>query len=286
VSAFGFLLHQERPEAVELGKMLASWLVDRGHEVRLLSTDALRIGRPELGVDPDEFAVGLDLVVGLGGDGTILRAVELCSDEGVVVLGVNLGQLGYLATVEPTQAKAAIKRFLAGAYHVEERMRLAVHIRRADGTVHVVRSALNEAIVERSDLGHTVRIEVALDGEPFTPYVADGVIIATPTGSTAYAMSARGPIVDPRYLAQVLVPVSPHMLFDRALVLDPTTLVSLRCGGHRPAHLSVDGRSEGLLEPGDAIECTASDVPAQLLDVGGAGFHQVLKSKFGLHDRV
>lgn len=127
----------------------------------------------------------------MGGDGTILRAVELCSDEGVVVLGVNLGQLGYLATVKPTQAKAAIKRFLAGAYHVEERMRLAVHIRRADGTVHVVRSALNEAIVERSDLGHTVRIKVALDGQPFTPYVADGVITATPLRARRHMRSAH-----------------------------------------------------------------------------------------------
>jgi len=285
MSAFGFLLHSERALAADLGRELTEWLTGRGHEVRLFDVDALRIGRPDVGWGADELVVGLDLLVGIGGDGTMLDAVGIAAPCDVPVLGINVGQLGYLTTVEPADARAALKRFLAGAYVIEERMRIAVDIVRSDGTVEPYTAALNEVLLGRSALGHTVRIDVELDGESFTPYVADGLMVATPTGSTAYALSARGPIVDPRHRAQVLVPVSPHMLFDRALVLDPETVVRLTVSGVRPAHLSVDGHSCGGLTVGDSVLCTADPVPARLVRFGPSSFHRVLKTKFGLSDR-
>lgn len=285
MASFGFAIHAHRSEASALGADLIDWLVDRGHEVRLRSDDAQRCSREEFAVDDDELAIGLDLMVGLGGDGTVLDAVHLASDEDVPVLGVNLGQLGYLTSVEPSGARVSLKRFLAGSYVVEERMRVDVQIRRSDGSQSWAGAGLNEAILERSDLGHTVRIEVGLDGEEFTPYVSDAVMVATPTGSTAYAFSARGPIIDPRHHAQLLVPVSPHMLFDRALVLQPETEISLTVRGHRDAHLSVDGRSTGLLSDGDSIVVRKAEHSARLVTSGGPDFHQILKSKFGLADR-
>jgi len=287
MSAFGFLLHSERGLAAELGAELADWLTERGHEVRFTVPDARRLGRPDDGFAIDELALGLDLMVGIGGDGTMLDAVGAAAATEVPVMGINVGQLGYLTTVEPAGARSSLKRFLAGAYGIEERMRLAARIERTDGTVENVASALNELVVERFELGHTARINVELDGEAFTPYVADGVIVATPTGSTAYAFSARGPIIDPRHRAQLLVPVSPHMLFDRALVLAPDAEVRLVVAGGRPAHLSVDGHSCGTLEPGDAIVSTADAVPARLIRFGrpNVHHHQVLKAKFGLPDR-
>lgn len=285
MSAFGFLLHTERELAADLGLDLEAWLVERGHEVRFTHADARRLDRPASGFADDEIGVGLDLMVGIGGDGTMLDAVGMATLSEVPVLGVNVGQLGYLTTVEPAAARSALKRFLAGAYVIEERMRITTRIEHADGSTESADSALNEVLLERSELGHTVRIDVALDGEAFTPYVADGVILATPTGSTAYAFSARGPIVDPRHRAQVLVPVSPHMLFDRAMVLAPDAAVRLAVAGTRPAHLSIDGHSGGILEPGDAIVCTADPVPARLVRLGPPGFHRVLKSKFSLPDR-
>jgi len=286
VRSFGFLLHTERELAARLGTDLAAWLTERGHEARFTHRDAARLGRAD-GFADDEIGVGLDLMVGIGGDGTILDAVSIAAPAEVPVLGINVGQLGYLTSVEPSGATASLKRFLAGAFVTEERMRLGTVVRRADGTVESVDPALNEVVLERAELGHTVRINVELDGAAFTPYVADGVIVATPTGSTAYAFSARGPIVDPIHRAQVLVPVSPHMLFDRALVLAPDTLVRLVVAGGRPAHLSIDGHPFGNLEPGDAIECTAADVPARLIRFGqpAVHHHQVLKSKFALPDR-
>lgn len=287
MSAFAFLLHSERELAATLGTELADWLVDRGHEVRLVPADAERLGRPDLAFEHDDLAVALDLMVGIGGDGTMLDAVSLAAPAGVPVLGVNVGQLGYLTTVEPTGARSALKRYLAGAYVIDERMRLGVTIGRADGSSERTPAALNEIVLERAELGHTVRIDVELDGAPFTPYVADGVIVSTPTGSTAYAFSARGPIVDPGHRAQVLVPVSPHMLFDRALVLGPDTRVRLVVAGTRTAHLSVDGHSGGELGVGDAIVCSADPVPACFVrfEAPASHHHQVLKAKFALPDR-
>jgi NAD+ kinase len=285
VSAFAFLLHTDRELAARLGAELADWLTDRGHEVRFTHADAKRLDRADAGFGEDEIAIGLDLMIGIGGDGTMLDAVRIASPSGAPVLGVNVGQLGYLTTVEPAAARASLKRFLAAGHIIEERMRISARIERTDGSVEVADSGLNEILLERAELGHTIRIDVTLDGEPFTPYVADGVMLATPTGSTAYAFSARGPIVDPRHRAQVLVPVSPHMLFDRALVLAPDAVVRLAVAGGRPAHLSVDGHSGGTLDPGDVIVCTADAMPARLVRFGPPSFHRVLKTKFGLPDR-
>ncbi len=247
--------------------------------------DAKRCGMPELGWDERELIVGLDLLMGFGGDGTILRAVDLGSDDGVPVLGVNVGQLGYLTVVEPTDVRMALKRFLSGSYDVEERMRLASEVQRADGTAEPLPTALNEVVVERSAPGHSVRLEVSLDGAPFTSYVTDGLIVATPTGSTAYAFSVRGPIIAPRHRAILLTPVSPHMLFDRSLVLEPDTEVRLRVEGPRGSQVAVDGRGIVAAGEGDTVVCTAARAAARLVIFGRRDFHRVLRSKFGLADR-
>ena len=145
--------------------------------------------------------------------------------------------------------------------------------------------ALNEAVVEKTQSGHTVRMLVRIGGEVFTSYAADGLIVATPTGSTAYSLSARGPIVSPRHRALLLTPVSPHMLFDRSLILDPGETLSLEVIGHRPATLSVDGTSVGELEEGDTVDCSPADRSARLVTFGRRNFHRILKAKFGLSDR-
>jgi NAD+ kinase len=147
------------------------------------------------------------------------------------------------------------------------------------------RLALNEAVLERTPAANTVRLAVTLDGEFFTTYAADGLIVATPTGSTAYAFSVRGPIVAATHRSLQLTPVSPHMLFDRTLILDPTTIVRIEVSGDRPAALSVDGRTVGALHDGDAVVCTASAHTARLVTFGPRDFHAVLKAKFGLNDR-
>lgn len=286
MATVGLVLHHEREQAAELARSASKWLGDRGHGVRLPEPDAGLAGLEDRAVPEAELAAGLDLAVSLGGDGTMLRAVDLVAEAGVPVLGVNVGQLGYLTQVEPDDLEPSLDCFLAGGHTVEERMLLDVAVDASpgwEGPAHHL--ALNEAVVEKTPMGHTVRLAVAIDDDFFTTYAADGLIVATPTGSTAYAFSARGPIVEPEHRALLLVAVSPHMLFDRTLVLGPSRRLRLEVSGHRPATLSVDGRNLGPLAPGDAIVCTAAGRSARIVTFGPRDFHRILKEKFGLNDR-
>ena len=279
--------HQERHEASDLARAAAAWLAARGHDAWMLPEDAKALDTSELA--SHRPVTDARLVLSLGGDGTTLRAVDLVSRFGVPVLGVNVGLLGYLNEIEPAGMLGALEGFLAERHTIEERMLLEVTVRRRRGGVFEAEPAmraLNEVVVERDEPGHTIRIRVHIDGAGFIAYAADGLIVATPTGSTAYSLSARGPIVSPRHRALLVTPVSPHMLFDRSLVLDPAETVDLELIGHRRAGFSIDGRHGGALEQGDVLACRASDVPARLVRFPGARpFHQILKSKFGLTDR-
>ncbi len=276
------MLHTQRAAAVGKAQQIVSWLHDLGHECVLPDDEAKVVGVPECGVDVDVIGEGVDLAVSLGGDGNMLRVVRCVADHGVPVLGVNFGQLGYLTEIEPGDAIAAIERFFAGAHQVEERMRLGVQV---EGLDDPILPGLNEVVVEKVDPGRTVRLEVELNGDFFTTYAADGLIVATPTGSTAYSLSARGPIVDPMHRALLLTPVASHSLFDRSLVLSPEDCVRIRVLEDREALVAVDGNVVARLEVGQAVVCSAADTPACLVSFGGKDFHRTLKSKFGLADR-
>ena len=210
----------------------------------------------------------------------MLRAVDLVAGSGVPVLGVNVGHLGYLSEVEPAGVADALERFFRGDFGVEERMTLQVEVEAGEGRLE--RTALNEAVLERTLTGHTVRLGVAVNGEHFYTCAADGLIVATPTGSTAYNLSARGPIVSPRQRAIIVTPVSPHTLFDRSLVLGPEEFVRVEVLEGRPAALVVDGLNMSVLSPGDAVKCRAGAHDARFVTFDGRNFHQILKAKFGL----
>jgi NAD+ kinase len=232
------------------------------------------------------LADGLDLAVSLGGDGTMLRTVDLVCGTGVPVLGVNVGHLGYLTEVDPDGLRAGLKRFFAGDYRIEERMTLLIEVIGASSdTDTVVFRALNDAVLQRTTSGHTIRLSVTLGGEPFLTYAADSMIVASPTGSTAYNLSARGPIVSPRARLLLVTPVAAHMLFDRALVLAATEVVGMELIEGRQAELVVDGQSRGVLVSGDLVRCRAGDHDARLVTFGERDFHHILKQKFGLSDR-
>ena len=284
MAAVGLVLHHERTQAADLAREAAAWLQDEGHSVRLPRPDADLAGLASLGCEDGSLGSGLDVAVSLGGDGTMLRTVDLVAGDGVPIIGVNVGQMGYLTDIEPAGTRAAIERFLAGERTVEERMLLTVTVERA-GAPTEEHLAFNEAVLEKTPMGHTVRLAVEVDDQFFTTYAADGLIVATPTGSTAYAFSARGPIVAPTHRALLLTPVSPHMLFDRSLVLDPAARLRVIVQGHRTATLSVDGRNLGELSEGDHVTCTAAERSARLVTFTPRAFLSILKAKFGLEDR-
>ena len=285
MATIALVVHQDRPEATAVALETITWLMSIGHEVILPSVEAVRLGRSDLGIEDAELGSRASVAVSLGGDGTMLRTVALVARNDVPVIGVNFGQLGYLTDVEPDGVRTALEQFLAGDYTLEERMMLEVTIAGATRVDSSAVLALNEAVVEKTASGNTVRLDVELDGAFFTPYAADGLIVATPTGSTAYAFSARGPIVEPTHRALLLTPVSPHMLFDRTLILDDDSTIRLTVSDHRPAALVIDGRPLGDLLPGDTVTCRASGTVARLVMFGPRDFHAILKAKFGLADR-
>lgn len=279
MSTIGIVPHRSRAEAAALAKELIDDLVADGHDVRVPDDDARAAGLGQWSVPHDAFAAGLSVAVSLGGDGTMLHTVQLVGRSGVPVLGVNAGHLGYLTEVDGADARDAVARVLRGEYAVEPRMTLAVTV---DGVTH---HALNEAVVEKTLSGHTVRVAVAINDRPFTTYAADGLIVTTPTGSTAYNLSARGPIVSPAHRAIVLTPVSAHMLFDRSMVFGPDEHLRLEICEGPPAVLVVDGKQLSELACGDAVTCRAGDYDVNLVVFGGRDFHGILKRKFGLADR-
>lgn len=286
MATVGLIVHEMRDDAKTAARELGDWLEANGHALAILAENADEVAQTHAKVRPREsFAEGVELVVSLGGDGSMLRAVELAAPHDVPVLGVNFGQLGYLTEVEPPGMMSAVQQILDQQVEIELRMRVAVAVHRTDGEIIEVDAGLNEALVERDQSGRTVRLGVSIDGEFFTTYNADGVIVATPTGSTAYSLSARGPIVAPLHEALIVTPVSPHQLFDRSLLLRPTSTVDIEVLPDRSASLSVDGRSLLQLDPGDRVRCTQSPQPARIVSLRGSDFLQVLKTKFGLNDR-
>ena len=278
-------LHPERSQAAAVAGEVIAWLLDHGYGVRLLHEDAEALGRVDLAVPDEHLGVDAVLALSLGGDGTMLRTFDLVRANEVPVLGVNIGQLGYLTEFEPAEAVAATEKALTGQLPVEERMMVAARIQRRDGSIEGPWLGLNEAVLEKKAQGHTIRLHVELDGDHFATYAADGLIVSTPTGSTAYSLSARGAIVDPIHRALQLTPVAPHMLFDRSLLLRPDSDVRITVAGDRAANLSVDGRSVAALADGDVMIASEADAVVKLVTSGNRSFHQVLKQKFGLKDR-
>lgn len=280
MAAVALVPHRLRPEALALARQAIGWLEARSHQVRVPEEDARTDELRAHACPSDKLTSDLDLAVSLGGDGTMLHAVDLVAGSDVPVLGVNVGHLGYLTEVEPAGLTDALDRFLAGDYLVEDRMSLEVEVHAPEGTY--ARSCLNEAVLEKTVSGHTIRLAVGINGREFHAYAADGLIVATPTGSTAYNLSARGPIMSPLLRAMVVTPVSPHSLFAHPFVLGPDDSLDVEVLDGRSAALVLDGRDLGPLAPGVTVTCRAAPHDARFVSFGERDFFQILRAKFGL----
>jgi NAD+ kinase len=211
-----------------------------------------------------------DMLVIAGGDGSVLRAGNLCAPSSVPILGVNLGTIGFLIQVEREEWREYFDKLLNGEAWIENRMMLHVeHIR--TGEVLGTWDALNEAVVGRGQNLRPIRLSASVDGRQLTSYVADGLIASTPTGSTAYALAAGGPILPPELRNILLVPIAPHLSVDRAVVLSEGSMVSMQINGEN-AVLSVDGQSSILLMEDDHVDVCAAEVTAQFVRFGDPGY--------------
>lgn len=221
---------------------------------------------------------GTDLVIALGGDGTMLRAGHVCAPLGIPLIGINHGNFGFLIELGPDEWQQTLPRLVSGEYSTEKRMLLQVELWRGDKVVGTWQ-ALNEAMVGRGRVVRPVHLNASLDGHPLTTYVSDGVIISTPTGSTAYALAAGGPILPPTLRNLLLLPVAPHLSVDRALVLAEGASITVELARGDEAVLSVDGQPPEAMELGDRVAVRASEHSLRFLRFREASyFYQRLLS--------
>jgi NAD+ kinase len=278
VERVGFVVHAGRQAALSSADQLIGWLRERGVVTRSLKGEVAGSDEERL---PEGFADGLDLVVSIGGDGTLLRAAELASRADAPVLGVKVGRLGFLTEVEPEDAPGFLEQILGGKMILEERMALVAVPRDAPWTEEAW--ALNEVILEKRARHRLITLRARIGGEHVTTFSADGGIVATPTGSTAYSFSTRGPIVSPRLECLLLTPVSPHMVFDRSIVVPADELLELEVVGEEPGLLSADGRPGLEMPLGSSIVVRRAERPARLVRQGNSpSFFSLVREKFSL----
>jgi NAD+ kinase len=280
----GMLLKRGKSEAAEIASQLAPWLRDKGHEAWLVAHE----GEPRvLGAEPidqSEVCERIDLLLVLGGDGTLLHGASLVADRSIPILGVNLGHLGFLTSCAPEDAQVALERALRGEMAVEERLRLRCDIVRANGE-RVVKFACNDAVVSQGALARLIELEAFLDGNLVTRYRADGLIVSTPTGSTAYNLAAGGPIVAPDVRAVVITPICPHTLTNRPLVAPASSRLAIRLGGEAEHVLvTIDGQWATKMGPGDTVEISQASPPLFLYRPSESDF-DVLRHKLSWGER-
>ncbi len=291
------VVHASRPAAVRNARLVVDLLTAAGVTVRILAPEAAAldcVGADVVPAAPDA-AADAEMVIVLGGDGTLLRAAEMARPAGAPLLGVNLGHVGFLAETEPDDLAGAVTQVVEHRYSVEERMTVDVTVRYDGVTTNTW--ALNEASVEKVARGRMIELVTEIDGRPLSRWACDGVVCATPTGSTAYAFSAGGPIVWPEVETLLMVPISAHALFAGPMVVSPRSVLAVEVIGSSggPGHDGVsgwgqtvggvlwcDGRRSVDLAPGARVEVRRGAVPVRLARLHHASFTDRLVAKFAL----
>ncbi len=275
--------HTGRKDSTEHARTVAADLIRAGFTVRVVAGEAVDLDLP--GVVPvsgPTAAEGAEIVLALGGDGTFLRAAELARPATTPLLGINLGRVGFLAEAEISDLNVAVQDVVARAYTVQERLTLDVTVE-LRGEVTARSWALNEVSVEKGTRERMLEVRVDVDGRPLSRYGCDGVICATPTGSTAYAFSAGGPVVWPGVAAILLVPISAHALFGRALVTAPSSVITVAVDPQAaPAVLFCDGRRLFNVAPGAVVTVRQGQQPVRVAQLRPRPFTDRLVAKFGL----
>ncbi len=277
------LPHTGKEKALELARRLIDRFGRDGVGVWLDGEAAALLGRPDLAGSEEELArAGFALAI--GGDGAFLKAARLAAPHGVPILGVNVGRLGFLTAVEPSSVDEAIDRVLRGEYELEERLMLQAVLVRGGKPLRTY-FGLNDAVVTRGVFARLVELEAYVGEELVGSFVGDGIIVATPTGSTAYSLSAGGPILHPELQALVLTPICPHTIGARTLVTLPGETVRIRLA-HPTTHskdamLTVDGQAGEALLPGDEVQVARAPMRARLLRLEGRSFYTLMQARLG-----
>jgi NAD+ kinase len=273
----------DRPPGLPATARALAWLEKHRIKVRLRPADARRLRRPELGYAEGQLAQGADLVLSLGGDGAMLAASRLAARSGIPVLGLHLGGLGFLTQASGLSPEEALERTLSGRYKIEQRMMLSAQVVRGGKRVQSL-LALNDIVVRNGAFSRLVRLTAKVNGRFLAVFPADGIIVSTPTGSTAYSLSAGGPIVEPTADVMLLTPICPHALAARPLVLPARERVEIEVPALAPEEqvmVTADGQVGFCLASADAINVRRAPRSVKVVSLGDLGFYERLRGKLG-----
>lgn len=279
MKTIAILLNPDKKDAVDLVRTLVPRLQDRGANV-VMERDAARVTEwPQFAGDAKRLTSS-DFALVLGGDGTLLRASRLMAPAGVPMLGIRFGKFGFMTDVEPNAAEKAIDCVLEGRHQIEERIMLRAGVQRA-GREIATATALNDAVIHKGPLARMLRLEAYVSEKYIATYQADGLIIATPTGSTAYSLSAGGPLVTPDLNVTIITPICPHTLNVRPLIVSSRQIVKVVISGdtEEVVMLTVDGQVGLPLEEGDEVLVGEAEYTASLITVDGVTFYDKLQSR-------
>ena len=266
------------PRVAEPMTLLVRHLTKAGIEV--FAADDMTIDLPVTRIAESKLAGNADLMIAIGGDGTMLYAGNLSRRSNIPLLGVNRGRLGFLADVSPDEMLTSVDHILDGDYTCESRLLLDAQLTRADGSTTAA-TALNDVVVQRRETGRMIDLVTSIAGIYVNTHSGDGLIVATPTGSTAYALSCGGPIIEPQLDAVVVVPICPHTLTDRPIVVAAGQIIEIRLLRREDtgAEVTIDGDTIGAIEPDDVITVSTADTRLQLIHPPGHDFFGILRSK-------
>jgi NAD+ kinase len=281
MKTIGIVVNISKPNWLPKAHSIVEFLVGRGLQVAVEPPQARAALFPEGGTSAENQVVDADMVLSLGGDGTFLKTVRIVGDREIPILGINLGGLGFLAEVSADDSLSSLEKILAGDYQVEERMTLQASLMRDEESVSE-ESALNDVVIGTTGLSRLANLEVCIDEEHLTTYESDGLILSSPTGSTAYSLSAGGPIVHPALEALLLTPICPHALSNRPLLVPPERKIKVHLREiPEGAMLTVDGQKGLALSCDDVITVARSSRRVRLITTNQASYFEILRSKLG-----
>ena len=253
----GLIAHTGKPGAAELVRKLQVEFERAGLKVRVETDTAALVGQKQ-GRTIAELGTEADLLVVLGGDGTILNVVGQLEKTIKPIFGINIGSLGFLTCLNSSAYREAVESIVSGKFALSERVLLSVQILKGDATTHQM-IALNDAVISRGEVSRLIRLQARVNGETLTEFNADGLVVATPTGSTAYSLSAGGPIMEPRSGVFVITPICPHVLTNRSVIVGDDAVIEVEASEpDNPVYLTIDGRSPVSLEFGSAVRIRRS----------------------------
>lgn len=284
IQRVGIVPRISHPEALEKCRELCAWLQQKGRDVFVDGSVDPSIGGQRL--SPEDFKERIELLVVLGGDGTLIHAASLIEGREVPIFGVNMGSLGFMTEIPVGDLYDRLEETLEGDYTVTERMKLEASLFRGDGPALVTRQVLNDVVISKGALARIADLEATIDGSLVTLYKADGVIVATPTGSTAYSLSANGPIIHPSLEAVVISPICPHTLTQRPIVVPPDQAIRITLqSANGEVFLTLDGQTGMALEQGDRVEVVRSKDRVLLVRNPRLDYFSILRAKLRWGER-